>query len=249
MFDMGFGTGAGFGADAGFGTGDAAGDGLESMYQEVILDAARNPHGKTHFESTDALAKAELQEESQESAESAESAENTESSENKESAENTKSAEITLNNTHESCAVASDENSALGQSHQFNPTCGDEVTMRVELSRSANNDETPIVSSIKWDGHGCSISQASLSMMVDLVEGKSVDEAFQLDALFHKLMESRGEGLQSEEDEDALEDAMVLQGVSRYPMRIKCALLAWEGLKDSIAKASQNLNPQILGSL
>lgn len=241
MFDMGFGAGAGF--------SDAAGDGLENMYQEVILDAARNPHGKTHFESTDALAKAELQEESQESAESAESAENTESSENKESAENTKSAEITLNNTHESCAVISDENSALGQSHQFNPTCGDEVTMRVELSRSANNDETPIVSSIKWDGHGCSISQASLSMMVDLVEGKSVDEALQLDALFHKLMESRGEGLQSEEDEDALEDAMVLQGVSRYPMRIKCALLAWEGLKDSIAKASQNLNPQILGSL
>ena len=217
MFDMGFGAGAGFGA------GDAAGDGLESMYQEVILDAARNPHGKTHFESTDALAQAELQEESQESA------------------ENTKSAEITLNNAHESCAVTSDENSALGQSHQFNPTCGDEVTMRVELSRSANNDETPIVSSIKWDGHGCSISQASLSMMVDLVEGKSVDEALRLDALFHKLMESRGAGFENEEDEDALEDAMVLQGVSRYPMRIKCALLAWEGLKDSIAKAMKEL--------
>lgn len=219
MFDMSFGTGAGFGTDA----GDIAGDGLESMYQEVILDAARNPHGKTHFESTDALAQAELQEESQESAENAES------------------AEITLNNAHESCAVASGENSALGQSHQFNPTCGDEVTMRVELSRSENNDETPIVSSIKWDGHGCSISQASLSMMVDLVEGKSVDEALRLDALFHKLMESRGAGFENEEDEDALEDAMVLQGVSRYPMRIKCALLAWEGLKDSIAKASQNL--------
>lgn len=239
MFDMGFGAGAGFGV----GAGDMAGDGLESMYQEVILDAARNPHGKTHFESTDALAQAELQEESQESAE------NTESTKSQESAENTKSAEITLNNAHESCAVAAGENSALGQSHQFNPTCGDEVTMRVELSRSANNDETPIVSSIKWDGHGCSISQASLSMMVDLVEGKSVDEALRLDALFHKLMESRGEGFENEEDEDALEDAMVLQGVSRYPMRIKCALLAWEGLKDSIAKASQNLNPQILGNL
>lgn len=236
MFDMGFGAGAGFGA------GDASGDGLESMYQEVILDAARNPHGKTHFESTEALAKAELQEESQESAES------TKAAENKESAENTESAEITLNNTHESCAVASGENSALGQSHQFNPTCGDEVTMRVELSNSADLKK-PIISSVKWDGRGCSISQASLSMMVDLVEGKSVDEALRLDALFHKLMESRGEGLQREEDEDALEDAMVLQGVSRYPMRIKCALLAWEGLKDSIAKASQNLNPQILGNL
>ena len=219
MFDMSFGADAGFGT----GAGDMAGDGLESMYQEVILDAARNPHGKTHFESTDALAQAELQEESQESAKSQES------------------AEITLNNAHESCAVASGENSALGQSHQFNPTCGDEVTMHVELSRSENNDETPIVSSIKWDGHGCSISQASLSMMVDLVEGKSVDEALRLDALFHKLMESRGAGFENEEDEDSLEDAMVLQGVSRYPMRIKCALLAWEGLKDSIAKASQNL--------
>ena len=227
MFDMGF--GAGFGA----GAGDMAGDGLESMYQEVILDAARNPHGKTHFESTDALAQAELQEESQESTKSA---------------KNTKSAEITLNNAHESCAVASGENSALGQSHQFNPTCGDEVTMRVEISNNADL-KNPIISSVKWDGHGCSISQASLSMMVDLVEGKSVDEALRLDALFHKLMESRGEGLKNEEDEDALEDAMVLQGVSRYPMRIKCALLAWEGLKDSIAKASQNLNPQILGSL
>lgn len=239
MFDMGFGAGAGF--------SDAAGDGLESMYQEVILDAARNPHGKTHFESTDALAKAELQEESQESTESAENTENTES---QESAENTESAEIALNNTHESCAVAIfAENSALGQSHQFNPTCGDEVTMRVELSNIANNNETPVISSVKWDGHGCSISQASLSMMVDLVEGKSVDEALRLDALFHKLMESRGEGLKNEDEEDALEDAMVLQGVSRYPMRIKCALLAWEGLKDSIAKASQNLNSQILGSL
>jgi|GEM_PF-65212 SUF system feS assembly protein, nifU family len=242
MFDMSFGAGA----SAGF--GDTSGDGLESMYQEVILDAARNPHGKTHLESTDALAKAELKEETQESAENKESAESAENTESANSSENKKSAEITLNNTHESCAVASGENSALGQSHQFNPTCGDEVTMRVEISNSAEL-KNPIISSVKWDGHGCSISQASLSMMVDLVEGKSVDEALRLDALFHKLMESRGEGFENEEDEDALEDAMVLQGVSRYPMRIKCALLAWEGLKDSIAKASQNLNPQILGSL
>ena len=242
MFDMSFGAGAG----AGF--GDTSGDGLESMYQEVILDAARNPHGKTHFESTDALAKAELKEETQESAENKESAESAKNKESANSSENKKSAEITLNNTHESCAVASGENSALGQSHQFNPTCGDEVTMRVEIIYSADLKK-PVISSVKWDGHGCSISQASLSMMVDLVEGTSVDEALRLDALFHKLMESRGEGLENEEDEDALEDAMVLQGVSRYPMRIKCALLAWEGLKDSIAKASQNLNPQILGSL
>lgn len=200
--------------DISFGASGVAGDGLESMYQEVILDAAKNPHGKTHFLSTDALATAELQEETANS-------------------ETQKSAEITLNNAHEGCA--------LGQSHQFNPTCGDEVTMRVEIAADENNAKNQIVKSIKWDGHGCSISQASLSMMVDLVEGKSVEEALKLDALFHKLMESRGAGLQNEEEEDALEDAMVLQGVSRYPMRIKCALLAWEGLKDSIAKAMKSL--------
>lgn len=215
--------------DISFGASGVAGDGLESMYQEVILDAAKNPHGKTHFLSTDALATAELQEETANSESAGSEIAGSETA----NSETQKSAEITLNNAHEGCA--------LGQSHQFNPTCGDEVTMRVEIAADENNAKNQIVKSIKWDGHGCSISQASLSMMVDLVEGKSVEEALKLDALFHKLMESRGAGLQNEEEEDALEDAMVLQGVSRYPMRIKCALLAWEGLKDSIAKAMKSL--------
>ena len=76
---------------------------------------------------------------------------------------------------------------------------------------------------------GCSISQASLSIMVNLVEGKTVDEAMELFGQFHKLMESRGAGLDDEQAEDALGDAAVFQGVSKYPMRIKCALLGWEG--------------------
>ena len=80
-------------------------------------------------------------------------------------------------------------------------------------------------------------SQASLSVMVDLVEGKTVDEAMELAGTFHKLMESRGKGLDDESAEESLEDGIVFQGVSKYPMRIKCALLGWEGMKDSVAKA------------
>ena len=82
-----------------------------------------------------------------------------------------------------------------------------------------------------WDGHGCSISQASLSVMVDLCAGKTVDEAMELFRDFHELMESRGAGLQDEAKEEKLEDAVVFQGVS------KCALLGWEGMRDSVAKA------------
>ena len=73
--------------------------------------------------------------------------------------------------------------------------------------------------------------------MVDLVDGKTVDEAMDLEQTFHKLMESHGAGLDDENLEEKLGDAVVFQGVAKYPMRIKCALLGWEGLKDSIAKA------------
>lgn len=207
------------------------GSGLESMYQEVILDAARNPHGKTHFLSTESLLKAEMQEEKvADVAEKSQAADELKNDSN-----------ITITNHHENCAVEANKDYAFGESHQFNPTCGDEVTMHVELAKNVDNSSNALIKSIKWDGHGCSISQASLSIMVDLVEGKTVADALRLAALFHKLMESRGAGLKSEQDEDDLEDAMVFQGVSKYPMRIKCALLAWEGLKDGIAKAIEAL--------
>lgn len=220
MFDMSFDD-----------DGNGASSGLESMYQEVILDAARNPHGKTHFLSTESLSKAEEQEEKFE-----------EASEKSQATDELKSdSNIKITNHHENCAVEASKDYAFGESHQFNPTCGDEVTMHVELAKNVDNSSNALIKSIKWDGHGCSISQASLSIMVDLVEGKTVADALRLAALFHKLMESRGVGLKSEQDEDELEDAMVFQGVSKYPMRIKCALLAWEGLKDGIAKAIEAL--------
>ena len=208
MFDMSFDD-----------DGKGASSGLESMYQEVILDAARNPHGKAHFLSTESLSKAE----------------------SPATDELKNDSNIKITNHHENCAVEASKDYAFGESHQFNPTCGDEVTMHVELAKNVDNSSNALVKSIKWDGHGCSISQASLSIMVDLVEGKTVADALRLAALFHKLMESRGVGLKSEQDEDELEDAMVFQGVSKYPMRIKCALLAWEGLKDGIAKAIEAL--------
>lgn len=111
--------------------------------------------------------------------------------------------------------------------------------MRVELAEmpESSSTDSPIIQRIQWDGHGCSISQASLSIMVDLVEGKSVQEALEITRIFHALMRSRGEGLRDEAQEELLGDAIALQGTSRYPMRIKCALLAYEALKDAIAKA------------
>lgn len=223
--------------DMGFDDANGASSGLESMYQEVILDAARNPHGKTHFLSTESLSKAEMQEEREEKvAEAADIAEKSQATDGLKNDSN-----ITITNHHENCTVEASKDYAFGESHQFNPTCGDEVTMHVELAKNVDNSSNALIKSIKWDGHGCSISQASLSIMVDLVEGKTVADALRLAALFHKLMESRGVGLKSEQDEDDLEDAMVFQGVSKYPMRIKCALLAWEGLKDGIAKAIEAL--------
>lgn len=217
--------------DMSFDDANGASSGLESMYQEVILDAARNPHGKTHFLSTESLSKAEEREEQFEEA----------SDKSQATDELKNDSNITITNHHENCTVEASKDYAFGESHQFNPTCGDEVTMHVELAKNVDNSSNALIKSIKWDGHGCSISQASLSIMVDLVEGKTVADALRLAALFHKLMESRGVGLKSEQDEDDLEDAMVFQGVSKYPMRIKCALLAWEGLKDGIAKAIEAL--------
>ena len=113
-----------------------SGDDLEQMYQEVILEASKHPHGKESFAPNAAV---------EQSADAA--------------------ANVTVQASHEYCTP--------GESHQFNPTCGDEATIHVEVS----DDEPHTIKRLVWDGHGCSISQASLSVMVDLVDGKTVDEA------------------------------------------------------------------------
>lgn len=126
-----------------------------------------------------------------------------------------------------------------GESHQVNPTCGDEVTMRVNLS---GEGEDQIVSSVTWEGQGCSISQASISVMTELVLGKKVSEANEVAAIFRDLMNTRGKGFSSEDEsseakEDLLEDATAFTGVSKFPARIKCALLGWSALKDTFAQS------------
>ena len=113
-----------------------------------------------------------------------------------------------------------------GQSHQVNPTCGDEVTLRVELAGDT-------IDRVSWEGQGCSISQASLSVLTDLVTGRPVIEAEHLGDAFRELMGSRGKGL-DDAAEDELGDATAFTGVSRYPARIKCALLGWAALRDSL---------------
>jgi nitrogen fixation NifU-like protein len=119
-----------------------------------------------------------------------------------------------------------------GEAHHVNPTCGDEVTLRVHLE-GAGRDAT--VADVSYDAMGCSISQASASVMSDLIIGKSVKDAMAVGDEFLALMQSRGQDVQP--DEDVLEDAIAFAGVSKYPARIKCALLAWMAWKDATARA------------
>ena len=111
--------------------------------------------------------------------------------------------------------------------HHVNPTCGDEVTLRVQVAEG-------VVADVSYEGQGCSISQASTSVMTDLVIGKAVDEALATSDAFLELMQSRGT---LEPDEDVLEDGIAFAGVSRYPARVKCALLGWMAWKDATAQA------------
>jgi nitrogen fixation NifU-like protein len=114
--------------------------------------------------------------------------------------------------------------------HHVNPTCGDEVTLRVKLA-----DGT--IADLGWAGEGCSISQASTSVMSELVVGKPVDEALQLQAKFLALMQSQGNAQLTDADEDELDDAVAFEGVSKYPARVKCALLGWMAMKSAVAEA------------
>ena len=111
--------------------------------------------------------------------------------------------------------------------HHVNPTCGDEVTLRVRVVDG-------VVDDVSYDGQGCSISQAATSVMTDLVIGRAVDEAMGKHEAFLELMQSRG---QLEPDEEVLEDGIAFTGVSKYPARVKCALLGWMAWKDATAQA------------
>lgn len=115
----------------------------------------------------------------------------------------------------------------LAQVTHVNPTCGDEVLLRVALDGDRVTD-------VSYEGVGCSISQASTSVMSDLVIGKSVAEALGLHAEFTEMMHSQG---RVEPDEDRLEDAVAFVGVAQFPARVKCALLGWSAFKDAAVQA------------
>lgn len=151
------------------GAGSVDGMSLRDLYQEVIMDHARKPHGYGLTEPSNA------------------------------------------------------------ESHQMNPTCGDEVTLRVRTDASGER-----VEEVSWEGHGCAISQASASLLFDIVHDlprAAVDD--RIDA-FRTMMQSKGA---IEGDEALLGDAVVLAGASRYVARVKCAMLAWVALEDALTRA------------
>ena len=143
---------------------------LESLYQELILDLSRHPHGRGL------------------------------------------------------------EENATAESHQVNPTCGDEITLQLHLEPGTDR-----IRAIRWEGNGCAISQASASLFSDLAAGLTTAElATRIDA-FRVAMRSRGT---IEPDEELLGDAVALGGVSRYGARVKCAMLAWVAGEQAIARAT-----------
>jgi len=111
--------------------------------------------------------------------------------------------------------------------HHVNPTCGDEVTLRVHL-------EGETVADVSYDAEGCSISQAAASVLYDLVPGRTVDEALRILDDFTEVMHGRG---QVEPDEDVLGDGIAFVGVAQFPARVKCALLSWMAFKDAVSQA------------
>lgn len=111
--------------------------------------------------------------------------------------------------------------------HHVNPTCGDEVTLRVHVAEG-------VVRDVSYDAVGCSISQASASVLTDLVIGKSVEEGMAIHEEFLTLMQGKGTVVP---DEDVLEDGIAFAGVAKFPARVKCALLSWMAWKDATAQS------------
>ena len=118
------------------------------------------------------------------------------------------------------------------QVHHVNPTCGDEIDLRVHLE---DRDGLPYVADVSYAGQGCSISQASASVMFESLADKPLTEAFESLARFQEMIQSKGE---NPGDEDTMGDAVAFAGVAKYPARIKCALLPWLAWKDAVLRAS-----------
>ena len=156
---------------------------LEGLYQQVILDHAREKHGHGLRDAEPAAA-------------------------------------LTL---------------LTGESRQYNPLCGDEVTLRVAIADEESGRR--VVQDVSWAGEGCSISQAATSVLYDLVVGHPVDEALAIVGDYREMLRSRG---LIEPDEDVLGDAVAFAGVSRHANRVKCAILGWTAFEDALLRTAIN---------
>ena len=112
------------------------------------------------------------------------------------------------------------------QVHHVNTSCGDEITLNLKLSED-------FVESVTWTGVGCSISQASTSVMSELLTGKTTSDALELVDEFQRMLQSKGSDLG---DESRLEDGVAFAGVAKFPARVKCALLGWMAFKDAVSQ-------------
>ena len=125
-------------------------------------------------------------------------------------------------------AAVADGDLTWAESRQVNPLCGDEVTLRVAV------DTTGLVRDVAWTGEGCSISQASTSVLHDLVVDGGVDGARRRVEAFREMVRSRGT---LEPDEELLGDGVAFAGVGRHANRVKCAMLGWTAFEDALARA------------
>ena len=116
------------------------------------------------------------------------------------------------------------------QVHHVNPTCGDEITLRVALGEGAD----PVIEDVSFEGVGCSISQASISVLHELAVGERLSQWQAQQEGFLAMMHGRG---RVEPDEELLGDAVAFAGVAQYPARVKCALLGWMALQDAVGRA------------
>ncbi|HEX2804758.1 MAG TPA: SUF system NifU family Fe-S cluster assembly protein [Kineosporiaceae bacterium] len=126
----------------------------------------------------------------------------------------------------------------MAQSHQLNPLCGDEVTLRVAVEQTGDGD---VVRDVAWVGEGCSISQASTSVLYDLVMDRTAVDADDIVGHFRTMIRSRGT---VEPDEEVLGDAVAFAGVGRHANRVKCAMLGWTAFEDALHRAIVDAAPR-----
>jgi nitrogen fixation NifU-like protein len=124
------------------------------------------------------------------------------------------------------------------QVHHVNPTCGDEVTLRVQIE---GEGRSAVVSDVSYDASGCSISTAATSVLADEVIGHSVDEALGTFGAMKRMLTSKGA---DPGDEEQIGDGVAFSGVSKYPARVKCALLGWMAFTDALTRAGVDIQPQ-----